>query len=135
MQNAPLTRLAAVLMVVRLRPEVEANPERIRMMRMRLAFAAALLLSLGAVSAQALPAAPVQAGLDASEDVTLVAGGCGPGWYRNAYGACRPMRRAPGVYVAPGVAVVPPVVVAPRVVPRACGRGMYLNRYGRCVWR
>ena len=74
-------------------------------MKTRLAFAAAALLaSLGA--AQALPVAPVQQGFDAS-DVTLIAQGCGAGWYRNAYGQCRPMRRGGGaVVVSPGVAVV-----------------------------
>ena len=100
-------------------------------MGMRLALAAALL-SLGAVTAQAVPAAPVQPAAEAS-DVIKVAGGCGPGWYRNAYGVCRPMRRARPVVVAPAPLVVAPVVVAPRVV-RTCPRGMYRNRYGRCVW-
>ena len=78
-------------------------------MKTRLAFAAAALLaSLGA--AQALPVAPVQQGFDAS-DVTLIAQGCGAGWYRNAYGQCRPMRRGGGaVVVSPGVAVVAPGV-------------------------
>ena len=52
-----------------------------------------MLLSLGAVSAQAMPAAPVQTGYEAP-DVTLVADGCGPGYYRNELGRCRPMRRA-----------------------------------------
>ena len=99
-------------------------------MKTRLAFAA-VLLSLGAVSAQALPAAPVQP--EISGDVTLVAGGCGPGYYRNDFGHCRPMRRGGGaVVVAPGVAVVPPVVVAP--VVRGCPPGMWRNRYGRCVY-
>jgi hypothetical protein len=94
----------------------------------RLAIAAALL-SLGAVSAQALPATPVQP--EISGDVTLVAGGCGPGYYRNDWGHCRPMRGG-AVVVAPGVAVVPPVVVAP--VVRACPPGMWRNRHGRCVY-
>ena len=101
-------------------------------MKTRLAFAAAALLaSLGA--AQALPAAPVQQGFDTS-DVTLIAQGCGAGWYRNAYGQCRPMNRGgAAVVVAPGVAVVTPgVVVAPRV--RSCPPGMWRNRYGRCVY-
>ena len=103
-------------------------------MGMRWALAAALL-SLGAVAAQALPAAPVQQAIETA-DVIKVAGGCGAGWYRNAYGVCRPMRRPP-VVVAP-VVVAPPVMVAPVVVaPRrvkSCPRGMVRNRYGRCVW-
>ena len=92
---------------------------------------AAVLLSLGVLSAQALPAAPVQTGLVASGDVTLVADGCGRGYFRNQYGHCRPMGGG-GVVVAPGVAVVPPVVVAP--VVRSCPPGMFRNRYGRCVY-
>jgi hypothetical protein len=95
-----------------------------------LAFAV-VLLSLSALSAQALPAAPVQTGLGASGDVTLVAGGCGRGYYRNEFGHCRPMGGG-GVVVAPGVAIVPPVVVAP--VVRTCPPRMYRNRYGRCVY-
>lgn len=52
------------------------------------------------------------------------AGGCGPGYHRGAYGACRPnagrvvvVRRPPVVVVRPG--------------PRVCPRGM-VWRYGRC---
>jgi hypothetical protein len=98
-------------------------------MSTKLAFAA-VLLSLGAVSAQALPAAPVQTGFDGS-DVTLVADGCGPGYFRNDFGRCRPMRRGGGG----GVVVVPPVVpfvVAP--VVRGCPPGMWRHRSGRCVY-
>ena len=80
---------------------------------------AAALMSLGAVTAQAMPVAAVKQAVEAS-DVIPVAGGCGPGWFRNAYSVCRPMRRGP-------------VVVAPRVY-RGCPRGMFRNRYGRCVW-
>jgi hypothetical protein len=91
---------------------------------------AAALISLGALPAQALPAAPVQTAVSVS-DVTLIAGGCGRGWYRDRYGRCR---RSGAVYVTPGVVVAPPVVVAPRVVVRSCPRGMYRTRSGRCVW-
>src|SRR6185369_5263129 len=46
-------------------------------------------------------------------EAASAAGGCGPGWYRGAYGGCRPMRGA--VVVRPGpVVVAPPVVVVPR---------------------
>jgi hypothetical protein len=96
----------------------------------KLAFAAALL-SLGAVSAQALPAAPVQPGFDESGDVTLVADGCGPGFFRNDFGRCRPIRRAPGVVVVPEVVVAPPVIVP---VVRGCPPGTWRNRRGDCVY-
>jgi hypothetical protein len=52
--------------------------------------------------------------------------GCGPGYHRGAYGACRAnvvVRRAPVVYRRA------PVVVVPRA--RICPRGMHW-RYGRC---
>ena len=60
-------------------------------------------------------------------------GGCGPGWHRNPYGACRPnaVVIAPGaVVVAPAPVVVAPapVVVAPR---RVCPIG-FAWAYGRC---
>jgi hypothetical protein len=96
---------------------------------------AAVLSSLGVLSAQALPAAPVPAPLEISGDLTLVADGCGRGYYRNAYGRCRPMGGGGGgaVMVVPGVAIVPPVVVAPRG-NRGCPPGMWRNRHGRCVY-
>lgn len=58
------------------------------------------------------------------------AGGCGPGAYRNAYGACVAkrvvvVRPAPVVVVRPA----PRVVVVPRA--RVCPYGM-VWRYGRC---
>lgn len=52
--------------------------------------------------------------------------GCGPGYHRGAYGACRAnvvVRRGPVVYRRA------PVVVVPRA--RICPRGMHW-RYGRC---
>jgi hypothetical protein len=59
--------------------------------------ASALALGLGlmgATASQAMPLAPVvdQA---ATNDVILVAGGCGPGWHRGPYGGCRPMYNCP----------------------------------------
>ena len=97
----------------------------------RLIFAAALM-SLGAVSAQAMPVAAVKQAVEAS-DVIPVAGGCGPGWFRDAYGVCRPMRRGPVVVAPVPYAVAPAVVVAPRVYS-GCPRGARMTRYGRCVW-
>ena len=57
-----------------------------------------MLLAAGAFmalasSAQAITPAP----LGAPSDVITVAGGCGPGWYRGAYGRCRPMAARPVV--------------------------------------
>jgi hypothetical protein len=64
-------------------------------------------------------------------------GGCGPGWHRNPYGACRPNGAvvvAPGV-VAPVVVAPAPVVVAPGAVVvaprRVCPVG-FAWAYGRC---
>ncbi|MBI5264581.1 MAG: hypothetical protein HY852_22535 [Bradyrhizobium sp.] len=53
------------------------------------------------------------------------AGGCGPGWHRGPYGACRPNA---AVYVAPRVYHRPVVVVPAR---RACPYG-FVWAYGRC---
>ncbi|WP_445216021.1 GCG_CRPN prefix-to-repeats domain-containing protein [Bradyrhizobium sp. Pa8] len=58
-------------------------------------------------------------------EAASAAGGCGPGWYRGAYGGCRPMR-GPAVVVAPRA---PVVVVAPR--PRVCPYGFRWYA-GRC---
>ena len=94
----------------------------------KLAFAA-VLSSLGVLSAQALPAAPVPSTVEIS-DVMPVAGGCGGGFYRDRYGVCRPKR---GYRAAAPVLVVPgAVVVAPTV--RSCPPGMWRNRHGRCVY-
>jgi hypothetical protein len=58
------------------------------------------------------------------------AGGCGPGFHRGPYGACRPN----GAVVVPGAPVVvapAPVVVRPPVV---CGVGYRWHPgYRRCV--
>jgi hypothetical protein len=70
--------------------------------------AAGAFLAL-ASSAHAITPAPIAS----PDDVITVAGGCGPGWYRGAYGRCRPMAaRGP-------VVVVPPRVVRPAVVCRS----------------
>lgn len=49
--------------------------------------AAGLLLTGLAFDAQAMPAAPVAN--DQAPGLTLIAGGCGPGWHRGPYGGCR----------------------------------------------
>ena len=81
-------------------------------MGLKLTSAAAILLSL--VCIQSVSAA----------------GGCGPGFHRGPYGACRPN----GAVVVPGAPVVvapAPVVVRPPVV---CGVGYRWHPgYRRCV--
>ncbi len=58
---------------------------------LKLAAAAALMMSALPVSAEAFPVATVPA---ASGDagITLVAGGCGPGFHRGPFFGCRPNR-------------------------------------------
>lgn len=100
-----------------------------------LVFAAAAGLTLAlSISAQAMPIGRADLGRDSL--VTTVAQGCGPGWERNRWGECRPMRGPRYVdprpryvdprpryvdprprYVDPRPrVVVPGVMVAPRVV-------------------
>src|SRR5579872_4394288 len=97
------------------------------------ATAAGMLLSLVSFgSAGALPVTPLSPSAGTPE-VILVEGGCGPGWFRNEFGKCRP-ERGP-VVVAPGAVVVAPaapVVVAP--APVVCATGMRWHpRFRRCV--
>jgi hypothetical protein len=74
-----------------------------------------MLIPLFPLGAGAMPIAPASPGVSAPE-LTLVAGGCGPGFHRGPYGGCRPNRG--------------PIVV----VPRACPRGFHLGPYRRrCV--
>lgn len=54
----------------------------------RLAAAAALLTAALPLSAEAFPAATTPVASDAG--VTLVAGGCGPGFHRGPFLGCRP---------------------------------------------
>jgi len=57
------------------------------------------------------------------------AGGCGPGFHRGPYGACRP--NGPVVYPAAPVVVAPAPVVRP---PMVCGVGYRWHPYyRRCV--
>jgi hypothetical protein len=93
--------------------------------------AAIAALSFVALDAQAFPLSNAPS---VGSDVTLVEGGCGPGFHRNEFGHCRP-NRGPAVIVEPGA----PVVVAPAapvvvVEPRGCGPGWHWSReFGRCV--
>jgi hypothetical protein len=83
-----------------------------------------LLGSANLFTAQAMPLsfAPAKA---AGSDVTLVAGGCGIGWHRGAYGYCR----RNGSYVAPPVIYSQPIVVAPQACPYG---GYWVGRYWHC---
>ena len=97
------------------------------------AVAGAVLLAWGSITAQALPAAALQAG---HEGVTLIADRCGIGFYRGPEGFCR--RNEERIVVAPGTVVVEPraIVVEPRVVEpgRLCPLGMHWGPYRReCV--
>jgi len=63
---------------------------------MKILAASVLALGLGfaAMSAsQAMPVAPL--GQSAASDTIQVAQGCGPGWHRGPYGACRPLYNCP----------------------------------------
>jgi hypothetical protein len=62
-------------------------------MKVFAASAFAIGLGLMAVSAQAMPVYPVDK--PASNEIIRVAQGCGPGWHRGPYGACRPMYNCP----------------------------------------
>jgi hypothetical protein len=69
-------------------------------------FSLGLVVGISLFAATAAEAMPLAAlGQDQPGLVAPVAGGCGPGWHRNAYGVCRP-NVAPGVVVAPGAVVV-----------------------------
>jgi hypothetical protein len=102
-------------------------------MKFASAAAAVMLIAVVSFNAQALPISPSQSGQGAPI-VTLVAQGCGPGFHRNAFGACRPN----GYVVVPGAAVVAepaPVVVVPAapvvVAPIVCPVGYHLGPRGR----
>lgn len=88
-----------------------------------LAAAIAAAVTLASFDGQAMPLSNPLSGADLS-GVTLVAGGCGPGWHRGPAGRCRR-----NVVVAPVVVAPAPVVVAPRVCPPR----FRLNRRGVCV--
>jgi hypothetical protein len=62
-------------------------------MKMLAASAFAIGLGLMAISAQAMPVAPLDP--SASSDTIRVADGCGPGFHRGPYCACRPLYSCP----------------------------------------
>lgn len=98
-------------------------------MQMKFASAAAAAM-LGAVvsfNAQALPVSPSPSG-QAEPLVTLVAGGCGPGFHRGPYGHCRANE---AVVVVPGAAVVVEPVAPVVVAPVICPPGTHLGPRGR----
>jgi hypothetical protein len=68
---------------------------------MRVAFAASIaaLMTLFVGSANAMPTPAPYRG---DSSLTLAAGGCGPAYHRNVYGACVPNGWGGGVVVAPG---------------------------------
>ncbi len=70
--------------------------------------AAAVMLSGSAAQAFTLPAQPAAP----DSNVERVAGGCGPGWFRDRFGVCRPGR-----------------------VYRPYGYGGYGGYGPRCFWR
>jgi hypothetical protein len=61
-----------------------------------ISLAAALVIGgLSAVSAEAMPMAPVQADAAASSAITKVDYACGPGWRLTRWGECRPRFNRP----------------------------------------
>jgi hypothetical protein len=62
-------------------------------MKILAASAFAIGLGLMAMSAQAMPVAPLDSTV--ASDTVRVAGGCGPGWHRGPYGGCRPLYSCP----------------------------------------
>jgi hypothetical protein len=60
---------------------------------MRMFAVSAFAIGLGLVSAQAMPIYPVEK--PAANEITRAAQGCGPGFHRGPYGACRPLYNCP----------------------------------------
>jgi hypothetical protein len=96
------------------------------------AVAGAVLLAWGSLSAQALPAAAVQA--QDGGTITLVADNCGEGRWRDRDGRCHWDRER--VEVVPKVIIEEPRIV-PKVVieePRVCPFGThYAPRRRECI--
>jgi hypothetical protein len=65
---------------------------------MKILAASALAVGLGfaAISvSRAMPIAPLDPSQAAASDTIQIAQGCGPGWHRGPYGACRPLYNCP----------------------------------------
>jgi hypothetical protein len=63
---------------------------------MKLLVASAFAIGLGVMAMSPSRAMPIYpADKAASSDITLVFGGCGPGWHRGPYGGCRPLYNCP----------------------------------------
>jgi hypothetical protein len=113
--------------------QANTNPRILKQMSRKLssAMAIAVLLSFAAVDAQAFPLTSAPAGTG-TPDITLVEGGCGPGWHRGEFGRCRP--NGPAVVVVPAA----PVVVAPGpgvvIVEHSCGPGLRWHPGRRRCW-
>ncbi|MBV9701766.1 MAG: hypothetical protein JO163_03475 [Methylobacteriaceae bacterium] len=94
------------------------------------------MIALIPINAQAFPVPPAQPGY-AIPGLTLVEGGCGPGWHRNAWGACRPngpygpgpYGPGPGPY-GPGPSAAP-LGIGPIAI---CPPGTHLGPYGHRCW-
>jgi len=80
-------------------------------MKLLSAAVAGTLIAFSSFGAQAFPAAT----LPTQSDIIQVAQGCGPGWARDIYGICRPIRR---VYVRPRACWWVQTVYGPRRVCR-----------------
>jgi len=93
-------------------------------MRTLVVMAAAVVGGLAAAPVQAMPLGALA---DDGPGVTLVAQGCGPGWFRNPWGRCVPMGGAP---VYRPYAYAPGPYYGPR--PYYAPRPMY---GGACWWR
>jgi hypothetical protein len=88
------------------------------------AFAVGVGVGVMAMSpSQAMPIYP--ADKPASSDITLVFGGCGPGWHRGPYGGCRPLYNALRAGIADrmaDVALETDFVSGDRTMRRSCLR-------------
>jgi hypothetical protein len=93
------------------------------------AAAGAALLALGSLSAQATPAAAIQA--ENGGMITLVADGCGEGRWRDREGRCHWERERDRIEIVPRIEVPRIVIEEPR---RGCPFATHWSpRRGACV--